>query len=107
MLRYELSPVYLYISKFPRRAAHSAEIAHAHIASSQPASYIAYRRGVSGGGGGIGVFEHPPQRPLQSTYDSLHDTVQLAPAPSEKTIIGAASSIVRKWYVKNALMLNT
>ena len=28
----------------------------------------------------------------QSTYDSLHDTAQLAPAPSEKTITGAASS---------------
>ena len=27
-----------------------------------------------------------------STYDSLHDTAQLAPAPSEKTITGAASS---------------
>ena len=28
----------------------------------------------------------------QSTYYSLHDTAQLAPAPSEKTITGAASS---------------
>ena len=28
----------------------------------------------------------------QSTYDSLHDTAQLAPALSEKTITGAASS---------------
>ena len=28
----------------------------------------------------------------QSTYDSLHDTAQIAPAPSEKTITGAASS---------------
>ena len=28
----------------------------------------------------------------QSTYDSLHDAAQIAPAPSEKTITGAASS---------------
>ena len=28
----------------------------------------------------------------QSTYNSLHDTAQIAPAPSEKTITGAASS---------------
>ena len=28
----------------------------------------------------------------QSTYGSLHDTAQLAPAPSEKTITGAASN---------------
>ena len=28
----------------------------------------------------------------QSTYDSLHDTAQIAPAPSEKTVTGAASS---------------
>ena len=28
----------------------------------------------------------------QSKYDSLHDTAQLAPAPSEKTMTGAASS---------------
>ena len=35
----------------------------------------------------------------QSTYDSLHDAAQIAPAPSEKTITGAASSRYMHWRV--------
>ena len=47
-------------------------------------------------GGPPGVFEHPLSVHFihysQSTHDSLHDTAQLAPASSEKTITGAASN---------------
>ena len=46
--------------------------------------------------GGIGVFEHPPSAStsliIHYSHDLLHDTAQLAPAPSEKTITGATSS---------------
>ena len=59
---------------------------------------MAYPGGGGGGGGDRGVRTPTSASTSliihysQSTYDSLHDTPQLAPAPSEKTITGAASS---------------
>ena len=57
-----------------------------------------YSSGVTRGGGDSGVRTPPSVSTSliihysQSTYNSLHDTAQTAPAPSEKTITGAASS---------------
>jgi hypothetical protein len=55
--------------------------------------------GVSRGGPGcsntplsVHFINYSLESVNDSTYDSLHDTAQLAPAPSEKTITGAASS---------------
>ena len=54
---------------------------------------------IQGGGGDLGVRTPPSASTSliihysQSTYDSLHDTAQIAPAPSKKTITGAASTV--------------
>ena len=59
---------------------------------------VQYQWHIQGGGGDPSVRTPPSVSTSliihysQSTYDSLHDTAQLAPVPSEKTITGAASS---------------
>ena len=56
--------------------------------------YISAQWRIQGGDRGVRT---PPSASTslinQSTYDSLHDTAQLALGPSEKTITGVASSI--------------
>ena len=74
----------------------STVIKHTHVASRQwgPVAYP---------GGDPGVRTPPSASTSliihysQSTYDSPHDAAQIAPAPSEKTITGAASSRYMHW----------